>query len=53
MRRNRLIYLLAVTACLIFSMAYRSKLSAILLAVVLIYPVLALTDDATIIIKDD
>lgn len=42
MRRNRLIYLLAVTACLIFSMAYRSKLSAILLAVVLIYPVLAL-----------
>ncbi|MDE6031881.1 MAG: hypothetical protein K2G32_09705, partial [Oscillospiraceae bacterium] len=42
MRRNRVIYVLVVIACLIFSAAYRSRLSAVLLAAVIGYPVLAL-----------
>ncbi|MDE7193193.1 MAG: DUF58 domain-containing protein [Oscillospiraceae bacterium] len=42
MRRNRVIYVLAVIGCLIFSAVYRSRLSAVLLAAVIGYPVLAL-----------
>ena len=41
MAKNRVIYCIAVVACVIFSMCYTSTLSAILLAVVLIYPILA------------
>ena len=42
MRRNRVIYILAVIGCLVFSAVYRSRLSAVLLAAVVVYPVLAL-----------
>ncbi len=42
MRRNRVIYILAVIGCLVFSAVYRSRLSAVLLAAVAVYPVLAL-----------
>lgn len=42
MRRNRVIYILTVIACLIFSAVYRSRLSAVLLTAVIGYPLLAL-----------
>lgn len=42
MVRNRVLYGLTVLACLGFSMAYYSKLTQILLLVVLFYPLLAL-----------
>lgn len=41
MARNRVLYVLAVIGCVIFSMAYTSKISAVLLFVVLLYPVIA------------
>lgn len=42
MRRNRVIYILLIIGCLIFSAMYRSRLTAVLLAAVVGYPVLAL-----------
>lgn len=41
MARNRVLYALTIVGCVIFSMAYTSKISAILLFTVLLYPVLA------------
>lgn len=41
MVRNRVLYILTVVGCVIFSMAYTSKISAVLLVTVLLYPVLA------------
>lgn len=42
MRRNRTIYLLAAAACLVFSIAYKSRISAVLLCAVAGYFVIAL-----------
>lgn len=42
MTRNRVWYALFFAACLIFSAAYRSRLSAVLLAAAIAYPLLAL-----------
>ncbi len=42
MRKNRFLYILLVIVCVAFSAAYTSRLSAVLLAAVLVYPVLAL-----------
>lgn len=39
MARNRVLYILAVLGCFVFSMAYVGKISEILLLVVLLYPV--------------
>lgn len=41
MARNRVLYILTVIGCVIFSMAYTSKLSAVVLFAVLLYPVIA------------
>ena len=41
MARNRILYGLAVLACLAFSMAYKENISAVILTAVLIYPILA------------
>ncbi|MBD5130407.1 MAG: DUF58 domain-containing protein [Ruminococcaceae bacterium] len=41
MARNRVLYVLTVVGCIIFSMAYTSKISAVLLFAVLLYPVAA------------
>lgn len=41
MIKNRIIYILATLGCLIFSMAYKGKISQILFLIVLLYPVLA------------
>lgn len=42
MVRNRILYILLVVGCVIFSMAYTSRLSALLLFAVLLYPVAAI-----------
>lgn len=42
MARNRVLYALLVVACVVFSMAYTSRISAMLLIAVLLYPVMAL-----------
>ena len=42
MRRNRIIYIILLGGCIAFSMAYRSRLSAVLLAVTAAYPFAAL-----------
>lgn len=42
MRRNRIIYIILLVGCVAFSMAYRSRLSAVLLAVTAAYPFAAL-----------
>lgn len=42
MTRNRIFYLLFLLGCVIFSAAYRSRISAVLLIAVIIYPLLAL-----------
>ena len=41
MARNRVLYILAAVACLAFSMVYKENISAIILAAVAIYPLLA------------
>lgn len=41
MARNRVLYVLTAVGCVIFSMAYTSKISAVLLFAVLLYPVAA------------
>lgn len=41
MARNRILYGLAVLACLAFSMAYKENISAVILAAVVIYPLFA------------
>ena len=41
MARNRILYILAAAACLAFSMAYKENISAVILAAVVIYPILA------------
>lgn len=41
MARNRILYGLAVLACLAFSMVYKENISAVILAAVLIYPLFA------------
>lgn len=41
MARNRILYILLVVGCVIFSMAYTSRISALLLIAVLLYPVIA------------
>lgn len=41
MARNRVLYILTAVGCVIFSMAYTSRLSAMLLFAVLLYPVIA------------
>ncbi len=42
MARNRFLYLLFFLGCVIFSAAYRSRISAVLLVVTIAYPLLAL-----------
>lgn len=42
MTRNRILYLLFFLGCVIFSAAYRSRISAVLLVAAAIYPLLAL-----------
>ncbi len=42
MFRNRIVYALILAACIAFSMSYTSKVTAVLLFTVLLYPVLAL-----------
>lgn len=42
MRKNRIIYIVVLVGCLIFSMAYKSRLSAVLLATTAAYPLAAL-----------
>lgn len=42
MRRNRLIYFVVFAACLVFSICYRSRLTAVLLCAAALYPLLAL-----------
>ncbi len=41
MIRSRIIYILLVLACFAFSMIYQSSITAILLVIVLAYPVIA------------
>lgn len=41
MARNRVLYILAVVACLAFSMVYKENISAVILAAVAIYPLFA------------
>lgn len=41
MAKNRFLYILFVVACVIFSAAYQSRLSAVLLILALVYPLLA------------
>lgn len=41
MARNRVLYILAVVACLAFSMVYKENISAVILAAVVIYPLFA------------
>lgn len=41
MAKNRLFYFLFFLACLVFSAAYQSRISAVLLAVAILYPVIA------------
>lgn len=41
MAKNRILYFLTVVGCVIFSMAYTSKISEVLLFAVLLYPVIA------------
>lgn len=41
MARNRVLYILAAVACLAFSMVYKENISAVILAAVAIYPLLA------------
>ena len=41
MARNRVLYILAVLACLAFSMMYKENISAVILAAVVIYPLFA------------
>lgn len=42
MRKNRIIYIIILVGCLIFSMAYKSRISAVLLATTAAYPLAAL-----------
>ena len=42
MRKNRIIYIILLIGCIAFSMAYRSRLSAVLLVTVASYPLAAL-----------
>lgn len=42
MRRNRIIYILFIIGCVVFSAVYKSRLSAVLLAAVIAYPFVAI-----------
>lgn len=50
MRKNRILYIIAIILFLGFSMAYRSRLTSVLLIVVLCYPLLALAATALALI---
>ncbi|MGN0651032.1 MAG: DUF58 domain-containing protein [Oscillospiraceae bacterium] len=53
MRKNRILYILAIIIFLGFSMAYKSRLTTVLLIVALCYPLLALITSAIALIFAD
>lgn len=53
MRKNRILYIIAVIIFIGFSMAYKSRLSSVLLVAVLCYPVLALITSAISLLLAD
>ena len=41
MRRNRVLYIIMALAFLVFSIAYQSRISAVLLIAAVVYPIVA------------